>query len=53
MEGNKVFNKEEILDQLTTKSFSVTSLEKIRKDINKLKKMYKKRVTISPRSITK
>lgn len=42
IEGNKVFTTDQILDQLTTKSFSVVSLEKIRDDIAKMKKMYEK-----------
>jgi outer membrane protein insertion porin family len=42
IEGNKVFTTDQILDQITTKSFSVISLEKIRDDIAKLKKMYEK-----------
>lgn len=42
IEGNKVLAKEEILDALTTKSFSVVSNDKIRGDIDKIKKMYEK-----------
>jgi outer membrane protein insertion porin family len=49
VEGNKVFNKEEILDALTTKSLTVASLENIRQDINKLKKMYEKKGYYQPK----
>jgi outer membrane protein insertion porin family len=42
IEGNKVFSKDEIVDALTTKSFTVASIEKIRDDIAKIKKMYEK-----------
>ncbi len=42
IEGNKVFSKDEIIDALTTKSFSVASVGKIRDDIAKIKKMYEK-----------
>jgi len=42
LQGNKVLAREEILDALTTKSFSVVSTEKIRGDIDKIKKMYEK-----------
>ena len=42
IEGNKVFSKDEIIDTLTTKSFTVASVEKIRDDIAKIKKMYEK-----------
>jgi outer membrane protein insertion porin family len=42
IEGNNVLSKEEILDALTTKSFSVVSNDKIRSDIEKMKKMYEK-----------
>lgn len=42
IQGNKVFSKDEILDPLTTKSFSVASLEKIRNDIDKIRQMYEK-----------
>ena len=42
IEGNKVFSKDEIVDTLTTKSFTVASIEKIRDDIAKIKKMYEK-----------
>jgi len=48
-EGNKVFNKDEILDTLTTKSFQVASLEKIQEDINKIKKMYEKKGYYQPK----
>ncbi len=48
-EGNKVFNKDEILDALTTKSFQVASLEKIQEDINKIKKMYEKKGYYQPK----
>ncbi|HMK34189.1 MAG TPA: outer membrane protein assembly factor BamA [Desulfomonilaceae bacterium] len=41
-EGNKVFTRDQILDTITTKSFSVVSLEKIQQDIAKIKKMYEK-----------
>jgi outer membrane protein insertion porin family len=40
--GNKVFSTSEILDAITTKSYAVASLEKIRDDITKLRKMYEK-----------
>jgi outer membrane protein insertion porin family len=46
--GAKLFTKDEILDALTTKSFSVVSLEKIRDDIAKIKKMYEKKGYYSP-----
>jgi outer membrane protein insertion porin family len=42
IQGNKLFSKDEILDALKTKSFSVVSLDKIRSDIDKIKKMYEK-----------
>ena len=42
IEGNKVFTKDELLDTLTTKSFTVASTAKIRDDIAKIKKMYEK-----------
>ncbi|MGO8879644.1 MAG: outer membrane protein assembly factor BamA [Desulfomonilaceae bacterium] len=42
IEGNKVFSKDEILDALTTKSFTVASLQKIRDDVAKIKQMYEK-----------
>jgi outer membrane protein insertion porin family len=42
IEGNKLFSRDEIIDALTTKSFSVASVEKIRDDIAKIKKMYEK-----------
>jgi len=42
IEGNSLFAKDEILDALTTKSFSVASNEKIRGDIEKIKTMYEK-----------
>jgi outer membrane protein insertion porin family len=42
VQGNKVFSKDEMLDALTTKSFSVASLEKIRNDIDKIRQMYEK-----------
>lgn len=42
VEGNKVFSKDEILDALTTKSFTVASLQKIRDDVAKIKQMYEK-----------
>jgi outer membrane protein insertion porin family len=38
--GNSVFTKDEILDALTTKSFSVANQDKIRQDIGKLKRKY-------------
>ena len=41
-QGNKVFSKDEILDALKTKSLEVVSLEKLRNDIDKIKKMYEK-----------
>ncbi|MBI5251674.1 MAG: outer membrane protein assembly factor BamA [Desulfomonile tiedjei] len=49
VEGNKVFTKDEILDTLTTKSFQVASTEKIREDINKIKKMYEKKGYYQPK----
>lgn len=49
VEGNKVFNKEEILDALTTKSLAVASLENMRQDISKLKKMYEKKGYYQPK----
>jgi outer membrane protein insertion porin family len=42
IEGNKLFSKDEILDTLTTKSFSVASVSKIRDDISKIKQLYEK-----------
>jgi len=42
IQGNKLFSKDEILDTLITKSFSVANLEKIRDDIEKIRKMYEK-----------
>jgi outer membrane protein insertion porin family len=48
IEGNKIYSTDEILDGLTTKSFSVASLEKIRDDISKLKKMYEKKGYYQP-----
>lgn len=48
VEGNKVFSTDEILDALTTKSFSVASPEKIREDIGKLQKMYEKKGYYQP-----
>ncbi|MGC8604221.1 MAG: outer membrane protein assembly factor BamA, partial [Desulfomonilaceae bacterium] len=42
IEGNKVFSKDEILDALTTKSFTVASVQKIRDDVAKIKQMYEK-----------
>jgi outer membrane protein insertion porin family len=42
VEGNKIFSKDEILDALTTKSFTVASVQKIRDDVSKLKQMYEK-----------
>lgn len=38
--GNTVFSKDELLDLLTIKSFDVASVEKIRNDIEKIKKKY-------------
>ena len=42
LDGVKIFSKDEILDALTTKSFSVASVQKIRNDIEKIKAMYEK-----------
>ena len=42
LDGVKLFSKDEILDALTTKSFSVASVQKIRNDIEKIKAMYEK-----------
>lgn len=42
LEGLKIFSKDEVLDALTTKSFSVASVQKIRNDIEKMKGMYEK-----------
>ena len=42
IEGNKVLSKDEIIDALTTKSFAVASVAKIRDDIAKIRKMYEK-----------
>ncbi len=53
VEGNKVFNKEEILDQLTTKSLAVTSLRRSARTSTSSRRCTKKRATISPRSITR
>ncbi len=49
IEGNKVFTKDEILDALTTKSFTVASTGKIRDDIAKIKKMYEKEGYYEPK----
>ncbi|MEJ2715983.1 MAG: outer membrane protein assembly factor BamA [Deltaproteobacteria bacterium] len=49
IEGNKVFSTDEILDSLTTKSFSVVSLEKIRQDIAKIRGMYEKKGYYQPK----
>jgi outer membrane protein insertion porin family len=49
IQGNKVFSKNEIIDALTTKSFSVASVEKIRNDIAKIKKMYEKEGYYQPK----
>jgi len=49
IQGNKILTKDEILDALTTKSFSVASVEKIRNDIEKLKQMYEKKGHYQPR----
>lgn len=38
--GNSVFTADEILDKLTSRSFSVASVEKIKDDIEKISKMY-------------
>jgi outer membrane protein insertion porin family len=40
--GNKVLSKDSILDALTTKSHNAVSMENIRADIEKIKKMYEK-----------
>ncbi len=49
IQGNKVFTKDNILDALTTKSFAVAGVEKIHKDIDKLKKMYEKEGYFQPK----
>ena len=49
IEGNKVFSKDEILDALTTKSFTVASLQKIRDDVAKIKQMYEKEGYYQPK----
>ncbi|MDQ1239641.1 MAG: outer membrane protein insertion porin family, partial [Thermodesulfobacteriota bacterium] len=49
VQGNKVLTKDEVLDALTTKSFSVASVEKIRNDIEKLKQMYEKKGHYQPK----
>ncbi len=49
IEGNKVFTTDQILDALTTKSYAVASVAKIREDITKLKKMYEKDGYYQPR----
>ncbi|MGB6067813.1 MAG: outer membrane protein assembly factor BamA [Desulfomonilaceae bacterium] len=49
IQGNKVFSRDELIDALTTKSFSVASVEKIRNDIAKIKKMYEKRGYYQPK----
>jgi outer membrane protein insertion porin family len=48
IEGNKLFSQDQILDRLTTKSFSVASVEKIRDDISKIKELYEKKGYYSP-----
>ncbi len=49
IEGNKIFSTNQILDALTTKSYAVASVAKIREDITKLKKMYEKDGYYQPR----
>jgi len=49
LKGNTVFSKDDILDNLTIRSFSVASLEKIRKDIAKIKRMYEKKGYYEPK----
>ncbi len=49
LQGNKALTKDEILDALTTKSFSVVSTEKIRNDIEKLRQMYEKKGYYKPK----
>jgi len=49
IEGSKLFTKDEILDAITTKSFSVASAEKIRNDIDKVKQMYEKKGYYKPK----
>jgi outer membrane protein insertion porin family len=49
IEGNKVFTKDEILDALTTKSFTVESVQKIRDDVAKIKQMYEKEGYYQPK----
>ncbi len=48
-QGNKVFSRDELIDALTTKSFSVASVGKIRDDIAKMKKMYEKHGYYQPK----
>ncbi len=49
LDGVKIFSKDEILDALTTKSFSVASVQKIRNDIEKIKAMYEKEGYYQPK----
>lgn len=49
IDGNKIFTTNQILDALTTKSYAVASIAKIREDIAKLKKMYEKEGYYEPR----
>ncbi len=47
--GNTVFTTDEILDRLLTKRLNVASVEKIRDDIEKIKKMYEKEGYYEPK----
>ncbi len=49
LDGVKLFSKDEVLDALTTKSFSVASVQKIRNDIEKMKAMYEKEGYYQPK----
>lgn len=49
IEGTSVLSKDEILDQIKTKSLTVASTEKIYEDINKIKKMYEKKGYYQPK----
>ncbi|MEW6349596.1 MAG: outer membrane protein assembly factor BamA [Thermodesulfobacteriota bacterium] len=42
IEGNTVFTTDKLLDELTTKSLNVVSIQKMKADIEKLKKLYEK-----------
>ncbi|MDQ7781692.1 MAG: outer membrane protein assembly factor BamA [Desulfomonilaceae bacterium] len=47
--GNTVFTADQILDRLLTKRLNVASVEKIRDDIQKVKKMYEKEGYYEPK----